>query len=126
MQPPNSPSQGRLQETDWDRVAKSGSFQDLLATKRAFIVPAFFTFLAYYLLLPVLVGYAPRLMSTKVLGTVSLAYLFALSQFVVGWAIALLYLKVSSRFDQLADDALRRDVAERVGTPEEDGKCRSL
>jgi uncharacterized membrane protein (DUF485 family) len=78
----------------------------LIAVKRIFIVPTFLFFLAYYLLLPILVGYAPRLMSTRIIGTVTLAYLFALSQFVVGWTIAGLYLRASSRFDKLVEELL--------------------
>ena len=49
-----------------------------MATKRIFIVPAFIFFVVYYFALPVLVGYAPQFMSTKVIGKVNLAYLFAL------------------------------------------------
>jgi len=108
-----SSTQRRPQEADWNRVANSPRFQHLLAIKKAFIVPAFVFFLIYYMLLPVLVGYAPRLMSTHIVGRVTLAYLFALSQFVVGWTIAWLYLKASSRFDKVVDDLLQRDLLEQ-------------
>ena len=103
-------------EIQWSRIAASARFQHLLAVKKVFIVPAFVFFLAYYLLLPILVGYAPRLMSTRVLGTVTLAYLYALSQFIVGWIIALLYLKTSSRFDALIRDVIAKQ--EFVNTEE--------
>jgi uncharacterized membrane protein (DUF485 family) len=112
-QPGGAPSQRRPQEADWNRIAGSPRFQHLLAIKKVFIVPAFLFFLAYYLLLPILLGYAPRLMSTRVVGTVTLAYLFALSQFVVGWIIAWLYLRASARFDRLVDDVLQQDLAEQ-------------
>jgi uncharacterized membrane protein (DUF485 family) len=95
-------------QADWDRIATSAQFQDLLARKKAFILPAFLFFLVYYLLLPILVGWAPTLMSNRVFGTVTLAYLFALSQFVVGWVIAGLYLKASGKFDRLIRDLLAR------------------
>ncbi len=103
------PSTQRLQEADWNRIATSPRFRHLLAIKKMFILPAFLFFIVYYLLLPVLVGYAPRLMSTRVVGTVTVAYLFALSQFVVGWVIAWMYLKAASRFDKLVDDLLGQD-----------------
>jgi uncharacterized membrane protein (DUF485 family) len=45
-----------LKEVEWTRIAKSTQFQHLLAVKRSFIIPVFIFFLAYYLLLPVLVG----------------------------------------------------------------------
>ena len=90
----------------WDRIAASNEFKDLMATKKIFIVPAFIFFLVYYFALPVLVGYAPHFMATKVIGQVNLAYLFALSQFFVAWIIAGLYVKAANNFDRLAKDIL--------------------
>jgi len=89
----------------WDRIAESKEFKDLMATKKTFIVPAFIFFLVYYFALPVLVGYAPQFMDTKI-GKVNLAYLFALSQFFVAWIIAGLYVKAANNFDRLAKDIL--------------------
>jgi|SRR5580704_10218 uncharacterized membrane protein (DUF485 family) len=110
MNPAEESNSSRLpNKADWTRIANSAQFRQLLAVKRSFILPVFVFFLAYYLLLPVLVGYAPRLMSTRVVGTVTVAYLFALSQFVVGWTIAWLYLRASSRFDKLVQDLLEHE-----------------
>jgi uncharacterized membrane protein (DUF485 family) len=95
-----------LGKEDWDRIATSKQFQDLLALKKMFIIPALAFFFAYHFALPILVGHAPRLMSTRVVGTVTLGYLFALSQFLVGWLIAWLYLKASAKFDVLTNDIL--------------------
>jgi uncharacterized membrane protein (DUF485 family) len=92
----------------WDQIAESKPFKDLLATKKLFIIPAFVFFVAYYFALPVLVGYAPQFMSTKIWGVVNLAYLFALSQFFVAWIIAGLYVKAADNFDQLAKDILEK------------------
>ena len=92
--------------TDWDSIAASEQFHDLLALKKTFIVPAFVFFLVYYVGLSVLIGYAPKLASTRVIGTINVAYLFALSQFVVGWVIAALYLVASAKFDALTKDIL--------------------
>jgi len=89
-----------------DRIAASPQFQHLMATKKAFIVPAFVFFLVYYFALPVLVGYAPHFMQIKVAGNVNIAYLFALSQFFVAWIIAGLYVKAADNFDRLSDDIL--------------------
>ena len=105
----------RRGQAEWDRIATSAQFQDLLALKKVFIILAFIFFLAYYFLLPVLLGYAPRLMATRVVGTVTLAYLFALSQFVMGWLIAWLYLKASAKFDALAQDILDKVNARQGG-----------
>ena len=94
-------------QTEWDRVAASQAFKDLMATKKIFIVPAFVFFLVYYFALPILVGYAPELMATPVLGPVNIAYLFALSQFFMAWFIAWLYVRAANRFDQMAKNILQ-------------------
>ena len=95
-------------QTEWDRIAASQEFKDLMATKKIFIVPAFIFFVVYYFALPILVGYAPQFMSTKVIGNVNLAYLFALSQFFMAWTIAWLYVKAAGDFDKLAKDIIEK------------------
>ena len=99
--------QYQASQLTWDKIAESKEFQDLMATKKTFIVPAFIFFVVYYFALPVLVGYAPQFMSTKV-GYVNLAYLFALSQFFVAWIIAGLYVRAANNFDRLAKDILNK------------------
>jgi uncharacterized membrane protein (DUF485 family) len=105
------PKQYEASQLTWDKIAETKEFQDLMATKRIFIVPAFVFFVVYYFALPVLVGYAPQFMSTKI-GFVNLAYLFALSQFFVAWIIAALYVRAANDFDRLAKDIL--DKAENA------------
>jgi len=101
-------------DTVWDRIANSRQFKDLMATKKVFIVPAFIFFVVYYFALLVLVGYAPALMATKVIGNVNIAYLFALSQFFVAWIIAGLYVKAANDFDRLSADIIEKSN-NRVG-----------
>ncbi|MBI3940404.1 MAG: DUF485 domain-containing protein [Acidobacteria bacterium] len=76
-------------------------FKALIRAKRRFILPATVFFIIYYFALPVLVGYAPRLMEKRVVGVVNIAYLFALSQFFMAWILAALYMRAASRFDQM-------------------------
>jgi uncharacterized membrane protein (DUF485 family) len=95
-------------KTEWDRIADTQEFKDLMATKKVFIVPAFVFFLVYYFALPILVGYAPNFMATKVIGNVNLAYLFALSQFFMAWTVAFLYVKAAGDFDKLAKDIIEK------------------
>ncbi|MCI0338286.1 MAG: DUF485 domain-containing protein [Acidobacteria bacterium] len=94
--------------TQWNRVAAMDEFKSLVAEKRKFIIPATVFFIVFYFALPVLVGYAPKLMSVKVLGVVNLAYLFALSQFFVAWIIAALYVRAAGRFDEMARNIINR------------------
>jgi uncharacterized membrane protein (DUF485 family) len=86
----------------WQEIAASADFKQLVRAKLRMILPATLFFIAYYFALPVLVGYAPRLMERKIVGDVNLAYLFALSQFFVAWIIAALYVRAAGRFDAMA------------------------
>jgi uncharacterized membrane protein (DUF485 family) len=91
---------------DWERLAASERFRNLLRAKRRFIVPAMIFFIVYYFALPVLIGYARPFMEKQVLGPVNLAYLFALSQFFMAWIIAALYVRAAARFDKMAADVV--------------------
>lgn len=93
---------------DWDRVAAMDEFKALLAAKVRFIAPLTVFFLVYYLALPLLVGYAPDFMDTKVIGEINVAYLFALSQFVMVWVLAWIYLRRAAVFDEMAHNIIVR------------------
>lgn len=97
-----------LNSPDWKRIAATEDFKTLVATKRKFILPAVVFFIAYYFALPVLVGYWPKLMETKIFGVVNLAYLFALSQFFMAWILAAIYVKKAGTFDALAQKIINK------------------
>lgn len=98
---------GRL--VNYEALAASEKFRELIRAKRRFVVPAMIVFLVYYFALPVLVGYARPLMLRRVLGAVNWAYLFALSQFFMAWTIAAFYVRAANRFDKTA-----REIRESV------------
>jgi uncharacterized membrane protein (DUF485 family) len=86
-------------KSQWDRVAEMDEFRLLLLARKQFVIPATVFFVVYYFALPILVGYAPVFMSKKVWGQVNIAYLFALSQFFMAWAIAWNYVIAARKFD---------------------------
>jgi len=93
---------------DWSRVTRMPEFRAMVKAKLRFIIPATLFFVIYYFALPVLVGYAPGLMSRRVIGVVNVAYLFALSQFFMAWIIAALYLRAAVRFDKMEHKVIER------------------
>src|SRR5689334_5088939 len=93
---------------DWGAVERLPEFQALVRARRAFVLPACLFFVIYYFALPVLVGYFPDAMSVRVAGRINLAYLFALSQFVMAWALMALYVRRARRYDAMADALLQR------------------
>jgi len=94
---------------NWQALASSEPFRELLRAKRRFVVPAMIVFIIYYFALLILVGYARSFMEKRVLGAVNLAYLFALSQFFMAWIIAALYVRAAARFDKMAARVIRGD-----------------
>ena len=93
---------------DWEQLAATVEFKALLKAKARFVVPATVFFIVYYFSLPLLVGYAPQLMARKVFGVVNVAYLFALSQFLMAWLLAWAYVRAAGRFDSMARAVLEK------------------
>ena len=93
---------------NWAELEQLPEFRSLVRAKRAFILPATVFFVAYYFALPALVGYWPDAMSTRVYGPINVAYLFALSQFVMAWTLMVLYVRRARQFDAQAEAVLRR------------------
>ena len=99
----------------WEHVAGMDEFR-LLLIAAEFVIPAVITFVVYYFLLPISVGYFPQFMDKRI-GPVNLAYLFALSQFFVAWLIAALYVRGARKFDDFGArimDHLDKREAERT------------
>lgn len=118
--PPPAHEQTADEDTDlvdWDRVAAMEQFKALLKAKIAFIVPATIFFVIYYFALPVLVGWFPELMEKR-LGPVNIAYVFALSQFFMAWAVAFVYLRKAAKFDEEARQIIARLDQPKGAKPE--------
>ena len=96
--------------TPWAALEAKPEFQALLARKKKFIVGGTVFSLLYFFALPVLNGYFPDFMKTEVWGKVNIAYLFALSQFLMTWALCALYVRAARRWDVMNDELLARLV----------------
>lgn len=92
-----------LTQSEWEKLEQDPAFKDLTQKRLSFIVPATIFFIVYYFSLPVLVGYFPDFMSTKVIGNINLAYLFALSQFAMTWILTAVYVKRAKAWDEQAE-----------------------
>lgn len=99
--------------TRWEALASEPEFRDLLRARRRFVIPATIFFIAYYLALPVSTGFFPNVMSRPVFGPLTLAYVFALSEFAMAWILLALYLRIARSFDVRAAKLRRRETHER-------------
>ena len=100
----------------WQSLAAEPEFRSLLRSRRRFVVPATIFFIAYYLALPIAAGFWPKAMSRPVLGPLTIAYCFALSQFVMAWLLLALYLYRARQFDLAAARIRRRETREVLET----------
>lgn len=88
----------------WDHIAEGEDFKHLISIKATFTIIALIFSFIYYFALPLSVGYLPKIMNQKVVGSMNLAYFFALSQFFMAWIIAAIYAWFANRkFDPIAE-----------------------
>ena len=97
-----------LTRDDWERLAENPDFAALLRARRRFTVPATIFFIVYYLALPIGVAFAPALMRRPVWGPLTLAYTFAISQFVMAWILLAIYMRRAKAFDEMARRIVER------------------
>ncbi len=92
---------------DWESLEAKPAFRELLRKKARFIIGSTIFFVIYYFALLVLVGWFPEVMKKQVIGKINLAYLFALSQFFMAWALAFIYVRKAAVWDKDAADIIK-------------------
>ena len=91
-----------VKEHFYEEIEQGEDFKQLNRARRNFIIQAMIIFIVYYFGMLILINYFPSTMETKVIGSINLAYLMAISQFILAWVIAFAYLRVSTKvFDTL-------------------------
>jgi uncharacterized membrane protein (DUF485 family) len=112
-------------DIDWEAIEASPEFQELVRTRRSFVVPATIFFLTWYMGFIVLAAYAEDFMSERVYQGLTVGYCLALTQFVMVLVLGIVYLRRSDRvYDPLAAKAIERwthleSDAARAGDAEE-------
>ncbi len=100
-------------ENEWVRVERTSAFKELIKSKRAFIIPATIFFMLFYFGLPFLAAFT-TVLNVKVIGPLTLAYIYAFAQFAMTWIIMHLYVNRANKWDDLVARA-RVEAAEEVG-----------
>ncbi|EOW9526549.1 DUF485 domain-containing protein [Bacillus cytotoxicus] len=88
-------------EINYTEIVQSTEFQALLEKKKRFIIPMSIFFLSFFIALPILTSYS-TVLHTKVFGDVTWAWIFAFAQFVMTWALCMIYSKKAESFDEIA------------------------
>ena len=113
---PEGEADGRPATIDWEGIERSPEFQELVRTRRAFVLPATIFFFTWYMGFIVLTAYASGFMSERVYEGLTVGYVLALTQFVMVVVLGLMYLSRSSKvYDPLAERAIEGLVAPDPG-----------
>ncbi len=106
-----------------ENLEESPEFKELERSKSRFIIPATIFFMVYYFALPVLVGFFPETMDTRLFTGFSVAYLFALSQFFMAWILAFIYLLYfAPKIDLMVRNIVRMASSRPAGTTGKGGR----
>jgi len=94
----------------WEAVEADPRFKKLHRDKNKFLWCMMLFALVYFFCLPIATAYFQDILKIKIWGVINLGLIFALSQFIVAWAIAIIYSKrANAEFDPrakaLVDDA---------------------
>ena len=107
-----------LRGIDWEAIEASPEFQELVTKRRSFVLPATIFFLVYYMAFILLAGYAEDFMGSSVYEGLTVGYCLALTQFVMVFALGIMYLRRADRdYDPLA-----ARVVEMASQPREGGR----
>ena len=88
---------------DWDAIIRDPRFQALHRRKSQFLWGLMALSVVYYFLLPIGAAYYQDVFKIRVWGPINVGLLFALSEFIVAWGIAIIYSrKASQDFDHMA------------------------
>ena len=100
---------------DWKAIDNDPRFQELHRRKTGFLWGLMVFSLVYYFLLPIGAAYFQDLYKIKVWGPINVGLLFALSEFVIAWAIAFFYAhRANAVFDPMAAEIVR-DAEKKLG-----------
>ncbi len=97
-----SQAKGSRKKIDYTRIANSESFKKLMSTKKAFILPFTIFFFVFYFALPVMTAYS-KVLNAPFAGAITWAWVFAFAQFIMTWALCMIYTKKAASFDAMVD-----------------------
>lgn len=91
------------QGVDFEGIAKSEKFGQLMNEKKRFLVPLTIFFLVFYFMLPILTSYS-TILNTPAIGPITWTWVYAFAQFIMTWVLCMIYVRKATRFDQMADE----------------------
>lgn len=87
----------------YSEIVTSSKFQQLLRSKKAFILPYSIFFFAFYFTLPIMTSYF-KVLNTPAIGAITWAWVFAFAQFIMTWGLCIIYTKRAAKFDEMVEE----------------------
>lgn len=108
VKPTTAPVAPGLKPMNWRAIDSDPRFQELHRRKMGFLWGLMVFSIVYYFALPIGAGYFQDLFKVQVWGPINIGLLFALSEFVVAWVLAYVYVRrANSHFDELSAEINR-------------------
>lgn len=92
-------------EHDYAAIAASPEFKSLVRKKNKFLFPVTVFFLLFYFTLPLLTSFS-TVLNKPAIGDISWVWIFALAQFIMTWALCMVYVKKANKFDKDSEKIL--------------------
>ncbi|MEX2460046.1 MAG: DUF485 domain-containing protein [Paenibacillaceae bacterium] len=99
-------------QQSYSDVVQSDKFKALMASKKRFLRPWIVFFLVFYFSLPVLTSYS-TVLNHNAFGFISWAWIFAFAQFIMTWALSMIYSRQSVKFDRMIEEIKKERKGER-------------
>jgi uncharacterized membrane protein (DUF485 family) len=81
----------------WIDGVQSAEFKMLIDTKRRSILPMIIIYVVGYMGLSVLAGFGRGILGMKVLGPINLGFVWIVGNYLMSWALAVIYARVSAK-----------------------------
>lgn len=104
----------KAKSLNFSEIAQSPKFRSLMSRKKAFLLPMSLFFLAFYFTLPILTSYT-TVLNRSAFGPVTWAWMFAFAQFIMTWALCMLYSRKSNEYDRMIED-IKQELRETKPT----------
>ena len=91
-------------------ISESKEFKALKKRKVKFILPITIFFLLFYISLPILTSYT-TILNEPAIGDITWVWVLALAQFIMTWALCMIYVSKANSFDKDAEQIIEKEKA---------------
>lgn len=95
---------GKRDDINYEAINRLESFNRFVKKKNTFLFGVTFTFLTFYVLLPIL-AFTPVLQQ-KAIGSITWVWVYSACLFVMTIVLCTVYIKMASKFDKAAESVL--------------------